>query len=51
MISNINNIDLMTTLKEESKIYMDIKTQSGSEYNYCEQNFKFRDKVFLDYNK
>jgi len=57
LITNINNVDLMAALKEES--YSNVannqsskKTNSLSEFtNKCEMNKKFKNKIFLDWNK
>lgn len=54
MINDINKIDLMDTLKDESKIVTKDKNNKNEKVvltKCCEMNNKFRNKVFLDYNK
>ncbi len=56
LITNINNVDLMAALKEESYSYQGNYNQSKasnlSEFtNKCEMNKKFNNKIFLDWNK
>lgn len=57
LISNINMVDLMATLKEESYTNTEKNTEKSKKNelsqftNKCEMNSKFKNKVFLDWNK